>query len=140
MKKDIFPFWKFGVILLLIACLMVITKALPQLDFITWLQSTGSSREIKFLQFISDSITFFSLGVPLVLALYGEFIKKEKKSWLLFLYVGLSVGLAGLISYAIKNIGLVPRPYHGDRSGVGRTRCGSHFARFANSGCDPSLR
>jgi undecaprenyl-diphosphatase len=114
MKNNIFPFWKLGVILLLIGCLMGIVKASPQLDFITWLQSTRSSQEIKFLQFISDSITFFSLGVPLAITLYGEFIKRQKKSWLIFLYVSLSVGLAGLISYAIKNIGLVPRPYEID--------------------------
>ena len=108
------PFWKFGLLLVLIAGLMTIVQFLPQLDFIAWLQSTGSTMEVKVLQFISDSITFFSLGVPLIIGIIGEFKGEKKKSRLSFLYVGLSVGVAGLISYAIKNIGLVPRPYEVD--------------------------
>ncbi len=114
MIKEIFPLWKFGLLLTLIAGLMVAARSLPQLDFIAWLQSTGSSTEVKALQFISDSITFFSLGVPLVIAIWLGFKGEKKKSWQLFLYVGLSVALAGLISYVIKNIGLVPRPYEVD--------------------------
>ena len=93
---------------------MVFARSSPQLDFIAWLQSIGSTTEIKFLQFISDSITFFSLGVPLVIAIWMGFIGEKKKSGFSFLYVGLSIAVAGLISYIIKNIGLVPRPYEVD--------------------------
>lgn len=114
MTKEIFPPWKFGIVLALIAGLMVIARALPQLDFIAWLQSTGSTTEVKFLQFISDSISFFSLGVPLAVAIWMAFKGDKKKSGLSFLYVGLSIAVAGLISYIIKNIGLVPRPYEVD--------------------------
>jgi membrane-associated phospholipid phosphatase len=108
------PFWKFGLLLVLIASLMITIRSLPQLDFIAWLQSTGSVTEVRVLQFISDSITFFSLGISLAIGIIGEFKSEKKKSRLSFLYVGLSLALAGLISYIIKNIGLVPRPYEID--------------------------
>jgi membrane-associated phospholipid phosphatase len=113
-SPTVLPFWKFGLFLVLIAGLMIAVQFLQQLDFIAWLQSTGSTIEVRALQFVSDSITFFSLGVPLIIGIIGEFKDEKKKSRLSFLYVGLSIGLAGLISYAIKNIGLVPRPYEVD--------------------------
>lgn len=114
MTNKTFPPLKFGILLALIACFMVVARSLPQLDFIAWLQSTGSITEVKFLQFMSDSITFFSLGVPLALAIWMGFKEDKKKSGLSFLYIVLSVATAGLISYIIKNIGLVPRPYEVD--------------------------
>ena len=114
MIREIYPIWKFLALLAIIFILMGVVRFSPQLDFIAWLQSTGSTSEIKFLQFISDSITFFSLGVPLIMAIWRSLKGEKKKSWLSFLYVGLSIGIAGLISYIIKNIGLVPRPYEVD--------------------------
>jgi membrane-associated phospholipid phosphatase len=114
MTKDTFPLWKFGILLALIAVSMATARSLPQLDFIAWLQSTGSTTEVKSLQYISDSITFFSLGVPFAVAIWMGFKGDKKKSGLSFLYIGLSVAVAGLISYIIKNIGLVPRPYEID--------------------------
>lgn len=95
---------------------MFIVQHLPQLDFIAWLQSKGTKATTSFLQIASDSITFFSLGVPLAIAVFREFDKTSSKrnSRLSFVYVGVSVGIAGLISYAIKNIGLIPRPYEVD--------------------------
>jgi membrane-associated phospholipid phosphatase len=114
MTKETFPPWKFGILLTSIAGLMVIARSLPQLDFIAWLQSTGSTTEVKFLQFISDSISFFSLGVPLTVAIWMGYKGDKKIPGLSFLYVGLSIAVAGLISYIIKNIGLVPRPYEVD--------------------------
>ncbi len=108
--------WKLAGILLVIVCLMFSVQHLPQLDFIVWLQSEGTGKITLFLQIVSDSITFFSLGVPLAIAFVKEFDKNENKknSRLSFVYVGVSVGLAGLISYAIKNIGLIPRPFEVD--------------------------
>ncbi len=114
MNNETFPPRKFGILLVSIAGMMVAARFLPQLDFITWLQSTGSTPEVKFLQFISDSISYFSLGVPLLITTWKSFTGDKKKSGLSFLYVGLSIATAGLISYLIKNIGLVPRPYEVD--------------------------
>ncbi len=116
MKNNTSFLWKLAGILTLIACLMFLVRHLPQLDFIAWLQAEGTSRTTRFLQIVSDSITFFSLGVPLAIALFNEFDKNasKKNSRLSFVYVGVSVGVAGLISYAIKHIGMIPRPYEVD--------------------------
>jgi membrane-associated phospholipid phosphatase len=113
MRDNTFPLWKLGAIILCIGSVMIFASQSPQLDFIVWLQARGSDFLTKFLQFISDSITFISLGIPFLLSAIQEFKRdsNKNKSRSLFLYVGLSVGLAGLISYSIKNIGLVPRPY-----------------------------
>ncbi len=115
-KNNISSVWKIAVILIAIGCLMFLVQLLPQLDFIAWLQSKGTSTPTLFLQIISDSITFFSLGVPLAIAIFKEFDKNasKKNSRLSFVYVGVSVGVAGLISYAIKHIGMIPRPYEVD--------------------------
>ncbi len=95
---------------------MFLVQHLPQLDFIAWLQAEGTGTTTRFLQIVSDSITFFSLGVPLAIAIVKEFDKNaiKKNSRLSFVYVGVSVGVAGLISYAIKHIGMIPRPYEVD--------------------------
>ncbi len=120
-KNNASSVWKLAGILLVIACLMFSVQHLPQLDFIVWLQSKGTSTTTLFLQIVSDSITFFSLGVPLTIAVFKEFDRtssnrtsSKRNSRLSFVYVGVSVGIAGLISYAIKNIGLIPRPYEVD--------------------------
>ncbi len=114
MKKETFPLWAYGLLMLCLGGLMVITNMLPQFDFIVWLQSTSSATEVALLQFISDSINFFSLGIPFIIMIVGEFNSKKKKTRLSFVYVGLSIAIAGLISYIIKNIALVDRPYEID--------------------------
>ncbi len=94
--------------------MMVCAKALPQLDFIAALQRSGNSDVTAALQFVSDSITFVSFGVPLIFLAFGERGAHRKKSRLSFLYVGLSIGLAGLVSYLIKKTTSIPRPYEID--------------------------
>lgn len=94
--------------------LMASVKFLPQLDLIATLQQAGNPTVTSLLQFISDSITFVSFGVPLILLILGERGTDKKKSRLSFLYTGLSIGLAGLISYLIKKSTSIPRPYEVD--------------------------
>ncbi|MCX8490814.1 MAG: phosphatase PAP2 family protein [Cyclobacteriaceae bacterium] len=115
-KNNVSSVWRIATILIVIACLMFLVQLLPQLDFIAWLQSEGTSTTTRFLQIVSDSITFFSLGVPLAIAIFKEFDKNpsKKNSRLSFVYVGVSIGVAGLISYAIKHTGMIPRPYEVD--------------------------
>lgn len=110
----IFTKWHYMAIIFLIAILMTVAKFSAQLDFIAWLQTTSSPFKIRVLQSISDSVSFISFGVPIVFTIAGEFSGAKKKSRVSFLYVALSIGLAGLVSYIFKNITLVPRPYEVD--------------------------
>jgi membrane-associated phospholipid phosphatase len=106
--------WKVVLLIMIIGGLMVYVKSSSQIDFILALQASANKGEITFLQFMSDSITFFSLGIPLLIGIIGEFGTDKKKSRQAFLYVALSIALAGLISFTIKNIAAMPRPFQVD--------------------------
>ncbi len=103
-------------VLLILALLisMAVVWQLPQLDFIVWLQASGNETAVKLLQFVSDSITVISLGIPFLIAVRGEFKTEKLKTRLSFLFVGLSAGVAGLLSYIIKKLVSEPRPYEVD--------------------------
>jgi undecaprenyl-diphosphatase len=113
-SRNAFTIKKYALFAICIAGLMVWVKFLPQLDFIAALQQAGNPNITTTLQFISDSITFVSFGVPLVMLIWGERGTSKKKSRLSFLYVGLSIGAAGLVSYLIKKTTSIPRPYEID--------------------------
>jgi len=89
---------------------------LPQLDFIAGWQNPESALTVRFFQFISDSISYFSLGIPVVITLFKEFSQStnKKRSRLSLLYVLLSIAVAGLISYVMKKSFSEPRPYEVD--------------------------
>jgi undecaprenyl-diphosphatase len=109
-----FTIQKYTLLAISIAGLMVCVRFMPQLDLIASLQQAGNTTVTTVLQFISDTITFVSFGVPLVMLALGERGSEKKKSRLSFLYVGLSIGLAGLVSYLIKKTTSIPRPYEID--------------------------
>ncbi len=95
---------------------MAITPNLPQLDFIANWQDPEQTFTVKIFQFISDSISYFSIGIPVVITVVTEFKKQSNKKqnrWSL-LYVLLSIGVAGLISYIMKKSFSEPRPYEVD--------------------------
>ncbi|MFN7601682.1 MAG: phosphatase PAP2 family protein [Bacteroidota bacterium] len=112
--RNTFTIKKYALFVICIAGLMVWVKFQPQLDFIAALQQAGNPNITATLQFISDSITFVSFGVPLAMLIWGERGTSKKKSRLSFLYVGLSIGVAGLVSYLIKKTTSIPRPYEID--------------------------
>lgn len=112
--RNTFTIKKYALFAICIAGLMVWVKFLPQLDFIAALQQAGNPTITATLQFISDSITFVSFGVPLATLIWGERGTNKKKSRLSFLYVGLSIGVAGLVSFLIKKTTSIPRPYEID--------------------------
>ena len=95
---------------------IAIVPNLPQLDFIAYWQDLESTSTIRFFQFISDSISYFSMGIPAVITFVSEFKKQsnKKRSRLSLLYVLLSIGVAGLISYLMKKSFSEPRPYEVD--------------------------
>ena len=114
MATNRFTHWHYFVCLVVIVTLMLLVNNLPQLDFIAGLQKTSNPTLTRLLQFISDSITFFSFGIPILLLILGERGTEKKKSRLSFLYVALSIGLAGLVSYTCKKLTSIPRPYEVD--------------------------
>ena len=73
-------------------------------------QSPGS---IHFFQLVSDSISFFSLGIPAIFLVSG--LIKKRKVWVrnaLIILLGISLG--GLISAVLKRTIREPRPYEVD--------------------------
>lgn len=98
-------------LIVLIAC-MVAAQLLPQLDFIAAWQDPGAKITVCFFQFFSDSISYFSFGIPVAILLAIESDKEanKKKNRLSFLYIVLSVAVAGLISWLIKKTFTEPRP------------------------------
>lgn len=105
-------FYALLIVTLLIA--MAVVWQLPQLDFIVWLQNSGNETSVQVLQWVSDSITIISLGIPFLIAVRGEFKAEKVKTRLSFLFVGLSAGVAGILSYVIKKLVSEPRPYEVD--------------------------
>jgi len=105
-----------GIYLVALLAGMVAVYNLPQLDFIAGWQNPESTLTVKFFQFISDSISYISFGVPVLLTIVGEFKQDsdKKKNRLSLLYVVLSIAVAGLTSYLMKKSFLEPRPYEVD--------------------------
>lgn len=95
---------------------LVAVYHLPQLDFIAWWQDPEATGTVQFFQFFSDSVNYFSMGIPLAITVVAEFNKSsdKKKSRLSLLYVLLSIAIAGLISYVMKRTFSEPRPYEVD--------------------------
>lgn len=102
--------------LALVLIAIVITPNLPQLDFIASWQEPDNKVTVKILQFISDSISFISFGVPVVITVVREFRSdtNKKRNRLSLVYVLVSIAVAGLISYAMKKTFTEPRPYEVD--------------------------
>lgn len=99
----------------LLAVAMIVVYQLPQLDFIASWQNPDNKGLVSVFQFISDSINYISMGIPLLVALTLEWKKKgTRKSRFSLLYLLLCVGIAGLISYILKKSFLEPRPYEID--------------------------
>lgn len=96
-----------------LAFLRVSSFKVIEQNIIAGLQAALPSTGIRIFQIISDTISFISLGIPLVFVIYGLARKKE-----LFvrqgLYVLLSIALAGIISATIKRTIREPRPYEVD--------------------------
>ena len=105
-----------AIYLIAILTATAIMPALPQLDFIAGWQDPENWTVVKIFQFFSDSVNFFSMGIPVLIAIVCEFKKEsnKKRSRLSLLYVLLSIGVAGLISYLMKKTFLEPRPYEVD--------------------------
>jgi undecaprenyl-diphosphatase len=105
-----------GIYLVCLLVGMFVVYHLPQLDFIADWQNPESTLTVRFFQFVSDSISYFSFGIPVLITVVAEFKKNsdKKNSRLSLLYVLLSIAVAGLISYIMKKSFSEPRPYEVD--------------------------
>ncbi len=82
-------------------------------NIIAELQLHQTPGSIRFFQVVSDSISFFSLGIPAVFLFSG--IYRKRKVWIRqSLIILLSIALGGLISATIKRTIKEPRPYEVD--------------------------
>lgn len=99
----------------LIIC-MVGAQLMPQLDFIAAWQEPENKITVIIFQFISDSISFVSFGIPVIVTIVRELQKEsnKKQNRLSLLYVLLSIAIGGLISYVMKKTFSEPRPYEVD--------------------------
>ncbi len=106
-----------------IAALVIVVAALgfyrvspnksKEQDLIAELQQHQSPGSIRFFQVVSDSINFFSLGIPAVFLVLG--LVKSKKLWVRqALIILLGIALGGLISATLKRTIKEPRPYEVD--------------------------
>ena len=75
------------------------------------LQSPGS---VRFFQLVSDSISYFSLGIPAMALGAGLYLRK--KVWVRHaLIILLGIALGGSVSAVIKRTVKEPRPYEVDK-------------------------
>lgn len=111
---------RFWIILLLVVGLVtalgfyrVSANKVKEQNIIAALQVQQSASSVRFLQLVSDSINFFSLGIPAI-ALAAGFMMKRKVWVRHALIILLGIALGGLISATIKRTIREPRPYEVD--------------------------
>ena len=116
MTSEKAPFIRILLLQIVLFCLMIFVFHLPQLDFIAGWQDPDNQLLVTIFQFFSDSITYLSIGIPLLIAIHNEWkkIKSIRQSRFTLFYSLLSLGIAGLISYLVKKTFLEPRPYEVD--------------------------
>lgn len=82
-------------------------------NIIAELQIHQTPGSIRFFQVVSNSISFFSLGIPAVFLVTG--LLRRRKVWVRnALIILLSIALGGMISATIKRTIKEPRPYEVD--------------------------
>lgn len=110
-------FWFRVIALIIIVAALGLYRVSPnktkEQDIIAELQQHQSPGSIKFFQVASDSINFFSLGIPVVFLAIG--MVKRRKIWVRHaLIILLGIALGGLISAGLKRTIREPRPYEVD--------------------------
>jgi undecaprenyl-diphosphatase len=112
-KKSIWPLLFLIFLLAALAWVRISPFKLIEQDIIARWQGIQSTDSIRFFQWISDTISFISLGIPAVFVAIG-ITRKRKEFVRNGLIILLSVGLGGTISAVIKRTIKEPRPYEVD--------------------------
>ena len=104
---------KFTTIILLLCTFSIICVEVPaQNTDIEILKSINANTgTIGYSKFISNTTTEVAIGVPLVMGAVA-FINKDDNLLKGALYVGVSIGVDGVATYALKRIVQRPRPYN----------------------------
>ncbi len=110
-------FWvRFLLLAMIVAALgfyRVSPNKVKEQNLIVELQAQQSPGSIRFFQFVSDSISFISLGIPTVFILAG--LIRKRKIWVRHsLIILLGIALGGSIGAVIKRTVREPRPYEVD--------------------------
>ena len=84
-----------------------------ELDLIASLQENRSSLSVRFFQFVSDSKSYITIGVPVILIVVS-FTRPNKLLREKALIVLFSLAVAGILSVGVKKIVREPRPYEVD--------------------------
>jgi membrane-associated phospholipid phosphatase len=109
--------WPILIILLVILFALTWWRTSPDVvieyNIMVALQAIQTPASIRYFQFVTDSISFISLGIPAVF-LFTGLIKKKSDFTRKGLLVLLCIGLAGLLSYGVKSTLRVKRPYDVD--------------------------
>jgi undecaprenyl-diphosphatase len=110
-------FWPILILLLTSLFLLAWWRTSPQAarenHIIASWQANQTPASIHFFQIVTDSISFISIGIPAIF-LFTGLISKKADLTRKGLLVLLCIGLAGLLSYAVKRTLQVPRPYEVD--------------------------
>jgi undecaprenyl-diphosphatase len=81
-----------------------------QWDAIVFIQQNSNRDFIPFLQALTDSISFVSIGIPLFVLIVSE-IKKDKSNRKKVLLVLICLAVSGIVSSSIKSLTKKPRPF-----------------------------
>jgi membrane-associated phospholipid phosphatase len=84
-----------------------------ELDQIARLQENRTVLSVRFFQFISDSKSFITVGIPVLLIIIS-FVRPNKLLREKAFLVLFSLAVAGILSVAVKKIVREPRPYEVD--------------------------
>lgn len=96
-----------------LAIYRVSSHKVKEQNIIAELQIHQTAGSIRFFQVVTDSISFFSLGIPAAFLVAG--LIRRRKIWMKnALIILLGIALGGLLSATIKRTIKEPRPYEVD--------------------------
>ena len=114
MKKTFwFRLFALVVVVIVLGLYRVSPNKIKEQNIIVELQLHQSPGSIRFFQVVSDSINYFSLGIPALFLVVG--LVRKRKIWVRqALIILLGIALGGLISATLKRTIKEPRPYEVD--------------------------
>ncbi len=103
---------KFTTIILLLSTFSIFSVSVPaqNADFEVLKSINSNTGTIGFSRFISNTTTGVAIGVPVIMGVVA-LIEQDDDLLKSALYVGVSIGVDGVLTYGLKKIVHRPRPY-----------------------------